>query len=244
MESTKKEWFAEWFDSMYYHVLYKKRDFKEAEYFIDNLISFLNPKPDAKMLDLACGAGRHSLFLNKKGYEVTGVDLSENSIEEAKKHEVEGLSFAVHDMREVYQQNAYDYVFNMFTSFGYFDNQRDNLKMLHSVKKTLKKGGTFVLDFLNSDQVIHNLVAEEEKEVDGVNFHLKRKVEDGFIVKDICFKTDKEYRFQERVQAITLDELKELFSEADLTINHIFGSYSLEPYDKERSKRLILIAQN
>lgn len=244
MESTKKEWFAEWFDSPYYHILYKNRNFEEAEFFINNLINFLQPKSNAKMLDLACGAGRHSLFLNKKGYEVTGVDLSANSIELANKKSNESLDFAVHDMREVYKNNAFDYIFSMFTSFGYFDDSSDNLKMLQSVKESLKEGGVFVLDFLNSVEVINHLVSKEEKEEKGVQFDIKKKIEDGFIIKDIYFETDKAYHYQEKVQAFTFEELKQLFAEAGLTITNVFGSYSLAPYEKETSKRLILIAQN
>ncbi len=80
-----KNWFAKWFDTKYYHILYKDRDYQEARMFIDNITSYLNLPEKAKVLDLACGKGRHSIYLNKLGFDVVGADLSENSINEAKK---------------------------------------------------------------------------------------------------------------------------------------------------------------
>src|SRR5690554_6600617 len=133
MAKQKAEWFETWFDTPYYHILYQNRDFSEAEKFINNLLDYLKLPKDANCLDLACGKGRHSVFLNKKGLQVTGVDLSENSIQEAKPFENETLKFDTHDMREVYKKNTYDIVFNLFTSFGYFDSSEDNLKVLKSV---------------------------------------------------------------------------------------------------------------
>ncbi len=239
----KKEWFAEWFDSEYYHILYKNRDFTEAEFFIDNLIDFLKPEKDASILDLACGAGRHSVFLHKKGYNVTGVDLAANSIDTAKQYEQENLLFDVHDMREVYHSNAYDYIFSMFTSFGYFNDAEDNVKMLSSVNSSLKESGVFVLDFMNAHKVIKNLVPDEVKEVDGIIFHIKRFVDDGFIKKNIRFTAEGEdYNYTEKVQGIFLEEMKSLFEKANLNMIHTFGDYKLNEFNEQTSDRLIIIA--
>ena len=101
MNNTKTPWFENWFDSPYYHILYKDRDYKEAEIFISNLINFLKPPKESKLLDLACGAGRHSIFINKMGYDVTGVDLSKNSIDTALAHKNDSLQFDTHDMRDM-----------------------------------------------------------------------------------------------------------------------------------------------
>ncbi|MEN8811471.1 MAG: class I SAM-dependent methyltransferase, partial [Flavobacteriales bacterium] len=133
---NSKNWFASWFDSPHYHILYKNRDYKEAEYFLKKLTDYLKPKNTDKILDLACGAGRHSIFLNKLGFNVTGVDLSPNSIETANESSNETLHFDVHDMREIYTENGFNYVFNMFTSFGYFESNEENIIMLQSVEKT------------------------------------------------------------------------------------------------------------
>ncbi len=242
--ANTKNWFASWFDSPYYHILYKNRDFKDAEFFIQNLTNFLNPKPEDKILDLACGAGRHSIYLNSLGYNVTGVDLSPNSIETALESKKENLNFDVHDMREVYQENGFNFVFNLFTSFGYFDSNAENIKMLQSVEKTMKKDGVFVLDFFNSNKVIADLVKEEKKEVEGVQFNLKRELKEGSIIKSIEFEDEnKSFSFSERVQAINLEDFKELFSHTNMKIIATFGDYSLEKFDNKKSDRLIIVAQ-
>lgn len=203
--TNSNNWFASWFDSPYYHILYKNRDYKEADFFIQNLTSYLKPNNEDKILDLACGAGRHSIFLNSLGYKVTGVDLSPNSIEKALESKNENLNFDVHDMREVYKENGFNFVFNLFTSFGYFDSNDQNIKMLQSVEKTLKPNGIFVLDFFNANNVIKNLVEEETKEVEGVEFKLKRELKKGKIIKHIEFETkNQSFSYSERVQAIKL----------------------------------------
>src|SRR6056297_3517415 len=107
---TKKSWYRTWFDSPYYHVLYQNRDKREAANFIDAILRELDPNPNANFLDLACGNGRHSIFVNQKGYKVTGVDLSRNNIQEAKKHENPTLHFDVHDMRQPYSKKSFDFV--------------------------------------------------------------------------------------------------------------------------------------
>ena len=115
-----EDWFKTWFDTEYYHLLYKDRNDAEADVFIKHLFHSLNLKKEATVLDLACGKGRHSLVINELGFNVTGVDLSENSIKEASKCENEKLSFAVNDMRMPLEGQNFDVVVNLFTSFGYF----------------------------------------------------------------------------------------------------------------------------
>ena len=237
-------WFASWFDSPHYHILYKHRDYKEAEFFLKNLTDFLRPKKSDKILDLACGSGRHSIFLNSLGFDVTGVDLSPNSIETANKSKNDRLKFDVHDMREVYQEEGFDFVFNMFTSFGYFDSNEENIKMIQSIEQTLKPEGVFVLDFFNANRVKRELVKQETKEIDGVQFELTRELVDGKIIKHIEFTEQNErFSFREEVQAIDLEEFQQLFSPSGLKIIATFGDYSLNEFSHQNSERLILIAK-
>ena len=146
MSTDTTKWFTSWFDTPFYHILYKDRDDTEAHAFMDTLTNYLNIPEGGSILDLACGKGRHARYLNKIGYEVTGLDLSANSIKFAKQFENHRLRFEVHDMCKPYPKQ-FDAVFNLFTSFGYFESNEENIKMLRSVEKTLKPGGTFVLDF-------------------------------------------------------------------------------------------------
>ena len=144
-----ENWYTSWFDSPYYHILYKNRDDKEAGLFMKNLTSFLKLSSSSTILDLACGKGRHSKYLNQLGYQVTGVDLSPQSIAYAKKFENENLFFDEHDMSKPYPKQ-FDAVFNLFTSFGYFEDEEDNLKTIKSIKSELNPKGFGVIDFLNS----------------------------------------------------------------------------------------------
>lgn len=241
MEKQEKEWFESWFDTAYYHILYKDRDDTEAQAFMETLSDYLNMPEDGKILDLACGKGRHSRYLNKIGFDVTGIDLSENSINYAKQFENHRLKFEVHDMCNPYTE-TFDAVFNLFTSFGYFDDEADNLRTIKAIKADLNEFGFGVIDFMNSEFVIDNLVPEEVKTVDGIDFNLKRYVEDGYIIKDIAFTTDgKAYKFQERVRGFTLADFEVLFEQADVYLLDVFGDYKLGKFNKNTSERLVMI---
>ena len=241
MTKEKTQWYASWFDTPYYHILYKDRDHEEAHQFMDNLTNYLNLPEDGKVLDLACGKGRHSVYLNSLGYNVTGLDLSENSIEYAKQFENDTLRFEVHDMCKPYNEK-FDAVFNLFTSFGYFDKEEDNLNTIKAIKEDLNEFGFGVIDFMNTDFIIENLVAEDVKTVEGIDFHQKRYVKDGYIIKDISFTADGEnYNFQERVKALTLKDFEALFEKAGVFLLDVFGDYKLRKYYKTTSERLVMI---
>ncbi|TYB79823.1 class I SAM-dependent methyltransferase [Bizionia myxarmorum] len=240
MENTS-QWFTSWFDSPYYHILYKDRDYSEAQLFMDTLTNYLNLPEQGEILDLACGKGRHAIYLNSLGFDVTGADLSENSIVHAKQFENDTLHFKVHDMCKPFDKQ-FDAVFNLFTSFGYFENEVDNLRTIKAIQADLNETGFGVIDFMNSDFVIDNLVPEELKTVDGIDFHLKRSVEDGYIIKDIEFEDAGEnYKFQERVRAFTLSDFEALFEQAGVYLLDIFGDYKLHKFHKTASERLIMI---
>jgi len=241
MIKDKTTWYASWFDTPFYHILYKDRDVFEAESFMQNLTSYLNIPEHGKILDLACGKGRHAKYLNSLGYNVTGIDLSENSIAYAKQFENDSLHFEVHDMCKPYNKQ-FDAVFNLFTSFGYFDKEEDNLKTIKAIKEELNDYGFGVIDFMNSDYIIDNLVSEDTKTVDGISFLQKRRLENGFIIKDILFTANgKEYNFQERVRAFSLNDFEKLFEQAGVYLLDIFGDYKLRKFDKKTSERLIMI---
>ncbi|OEJ98468.1 methyltransferase [Flavivirga aquatica] len=240
-ENTTTEWFTSWFDTPFYHILYKDRDDTEARAFMDTLTYYLNIPENGTILDLACGKGRHAVYLNKIGYDVTGVDLSVNSINHAKQFENDKLHFDVHDMCKPYK-TQFDTVFNLFTSFGYFENDEDNLRTIKSIKANLYASGFGVIDFMNSEFIIDNLVPEEVKTVDGIDFYLKRYVEDGYIIKDIIFTADNvDYKFQERVRAFTLKDFELFFEQANVYLLDVFGDYKLRKYNSKTSERLVMI---
>lgn len=236
-----ENWFASWFDSPYYHILYKDRDYEEAQLFMDNITNYLNLPENAKILDLACGKGRHSIYLSKLGFDVTGADISENSIAAAKLHETAHLKFVRHDMRVPFSEQ-FDAVLNLFTSFGYFDDDADNLKTLVAIHQNLTETGFAVIDFMNVEKVIKNLVAEETKTVGGIDFDIKRYYIDDHIYKEIRFEDNgQKFRFTEKVRALTLENFEQLMDEAGIYLLDIFGDYRLKKFHKQESDRLIMI---
>lgn len=237
-------WFETWFNSHYYHILYQNRDQEEAARFIRNLAKYLDLPSGAKALDLACGKGRHALQLRKLGFEVVGIDLAEESINEAKLQEQDGLEFFVHDMRTLYWTDHFDVVVNLFTSFGYFHNADDDQKTISSISEALKPGGVVVIDFLNAEKVIRNLVKEETKQIDGVLFEISRSVEDEIIKKRIKV-VDGQFQgeFEEQVDALGLDDFSHYMSTAGLEVKEVFGDYELHHFNAETSDRLIIVAQ-
>lgn len=238
---STENWFASWFDTPYYHILYKERDEAEAQHFMDNLTHYLNLPEDAKILDLACGKGRHSMYLNTLGFDVTGADLSENSIAEASAAANEKLHFKVHDMRIPFEEK-FDAVFNLFTSFGYFENDEDNLTTLKAIHDSLSEYGFAVIDFMNTNYVINNLVPEEIKTVEGIDFHIKRYVKDHHIYKEIDFEDKgKKFHFTEKVKALTLSDFEQMMEEAGIYLLDVFGDYKLRKFYKNDSERLIMI---
>jgi SAM-dependent methyltransferase len=238
---SSENWYTSWFDTPYYHILYKDRNYREAQVFMDNLTHYLNLPEKAKVLDLACGKGRHSIYLNQLGFTVLGADLSENSIAEATKNTNETLHFKVHDMREPFEEK-FDAIFNLFTSFGYFENDEDNLTTLKAIKESLSEYGFAVIDFMNVAQVLETLVPEETKTVEGIDFHIKRYLKDGHIYKEIDFEDKgQKFHFTEKVKALTLKDFEELMEEAGIYLLDIFGDYKLKKFHKTDSERLIMI---
>lgn len=240
-QPATENWYASWFDTPYYHILYKDRDYDEAQAFMDNLTHYLNLPEESKILDLACGKGRHSIYLNQLGYEVTGADLSENSINEASKSSNEKLHFVKHDMRISFEEK-FDAIFNLFTSFGYFEDDADNLTTLKAIRDSLTEYGFAVIDFMNVDFVLENLIPEETKTVDGIDFYIKRYEKENHIYKEISFSDKgKDYYFTEKVQALRLADFEKMMDEAGIYLLDVFGDYKLRKFYKAQSERLILI---
>lgn len=240
----QRKWFQYWFNSPYYHILYSQRNDEEAEFLIDNLTAHLKPPLHSRILDIACGRGRHAVYLNKKGYDVTGIDLSEQSIKFARQFEQKHLHFFVHDMRRLGYINYYDIALNLFTSFGYFETEKEHVNALKSFRKSIKDDGTLVIDYFNTHKILHNLTQRETKHVEGIDFDIHKFVSGGKIIKHINFEhKSKHFAFEERVQAFTPADFERMFEKSGLRIAETFGSYRLEPFDVNKSDRLILVCK-
>ncbi len=237
-------WFASWFDTEYYHQLYNNRDESEAERFITNILDHLNLPAGSKLLDIACGKGRHAKAISDKGYNVIGTDLSPNSIEEANKMRTENLEFFVQDLREEFRVNEFDAAFNFFTSFGYFDTEEDNERASKAMSANVKKGGLLLIDFVNKAHALRNIEANktEKQERGSIHFDIERKFERGRYLKNITV-CDEEHctRYQESLQSLTKDDFLRYFTAVGMELETVFGDYDLNEYNEEQSPRLILL---
>ena len=237
-------WFETWFNTPYYHILYKDRNFEEAENFITLLINDLKIPEHSKIIDLACGKGRHAVFLNRMGFEVLGLDLSEESISQNKIFENDMLKFKVHDMREaIYPEistQKVDAVCNLFTSFGYFESDVEDKKIFRSVADALVDNGFFILDFLNEQWVKNTLVPQAITTKGDIEFHISKRIEDQHVIKDINFKDQGEaFHFFEKVKLHTLEEIGSYAEEFGFERVKIYGDYHLGAFDRDTSPRCI-----
>tara|TARA_B100000963_G_C22622081_1_gene670445 strand:+ start:835 stop:1575 length:741 start_codon:yes stop_codon:yes gene_type:complete len=239
------EWFKSWFDSKYYHILYENRNTQEAHFLIKNLVNLLIPDKNSLILDLGCGSGRHSVELNKMGYKVHGIDLSTKSLEIAKPFENSRLKFIHADFRELDFENKYDIVLNLFTSFGYFDKEKEHAQVFKKIFKSLKNNGHFVLDFLNTKKAIKNISSTNPKQtihIDNIEFRIKKTYDNNFIYKNIeIVDSGKKISFSEKVKIITPDKFLKYFDGLNIHLEYQFGDYELSNFDESNSDRLILI---
>jgi SAM-dependent methyltransferase len=245
LELEKHPWYKQWFDSQYYHSLYKNRDEKEASDFIENLVYCLKPKYRSKMIDVGCGAGRHCFQLAKHGYQVTGIDLSFYSILQAKKYQMPNLRFLQHDMRKSYGFHYCDYVFNFFTSFGYFKDREEHQEVIANMANALKPGGKLIMDYLNVYRAATTLKASEIIEIDGIEYQINRWVTKSHFYKQINIRDNIQGSGQEYVEQVarfSLNDFKKIFSSVGLQIEQVYGDYQLNKYDRMESPRLIMIA--
>ncbi|MBP6391478.1 MAG: class I SAM-dependent methyltransferase [Flavobacteriales bacterium] len=233
-------WYKHWFGTRYYKLLYGHRDEEDARDWVEAILRAWSLHPGSRVLDLACGRGRHVRWFLAAGMEATGIDISEASIAEARSL-MPGVDLRVQDMREPFAVEGYDAVVCLFTSLGYFDTIEDDRKVFAAVAEALKPGGRFVLDFMNSPLVLRDLVKHEELEREGVFFRIDRRLENGVLVKCVIVRDgDVEHHFEERVQALTPRELELMALEAGLVIDDRTDGPDLKPFDDRLSQRFVL----
>jgi SAM-dependent methyltransferase len=240
------EWFEQWFDTPYYHRLYFQRDEKEAEKFIHRLLAHLQPLAGAKMLDVACGRGRHSLTLANNGFDVTGIDISFQSIESAKSFESEHLHFYQHDMRQPFRINYYDYAFNFFTSFGYFRTRREHDAGIRTIAQSIHLDGTMVIDYLNVHYAEDHLIHSTDIEIDDYNFHITKWMDENHFYKKIEVEHDsfsEPHAYTEKVAKFSLGDFTEMLAFQGMQIKEVFGDYNLGSYHIKNTPRMVMIAK-
>lgn len=244
MKSKGDEWFRSWFDSPYYHLLYQHRDESEAQSFLQRLVRRIVLPKGSFIIDLGCGKGRHSVSLHQLGFNVLGVDLSAESIAIARQKEEEGLRFDVQDMRDFRAPQPADCIMNLFTSFGYFENESENNRVLERVCETLVPGGYFIIDYFNSEMVQRCDGDSKEITIQDIRFSMNKRIENNRVIKTIDVADGSEtYHFEEKVQLFKKDQLSQMLIAHDLEPIATFGDYNLNPFETNVSDRLIIIAR-
>src|SRR5690625_1460976 len=241
-------WFEEWFDSPLYEKLYANRDEEEAAKLISLLEKTLSLSKCSKILDLGCGRGRHAINLSRKGYRVTGIDLSEQAIttarEKARASHIEDIHFEVRDMRNPLPE-TFDAVVNLFTTFGYFKSDAENVSVFDSVRQMLVPGGIFVLDYLNAASVRRSLRPYDEGSFHGIRYTIRRYIAHNAVVKEIEFAGDQiegTKKYAERVKLYKKSWFEREMQKRHLSIDHIYGDYEGNGFDPDTSDRLLIIS--
>lgn len=220
-----KDWFEDWFGAEYL-ALYPHRDESEAEHAVEMISAQLDAKRVDRVLDLACGAGRHTRPLADRWWTV-GLDLSSVMLKVA--HTAEpGGNYVRGDMRVLpFRDRSFDLCVNLFTSFGYFDTDAQHLRVLAEVARVVDIGGMFVLDFLNSRSVGRNLVERDERRIGEQVVEQRRAITEGgrFVQKTISL-SGSEKKFIERVRLFSVDELEMMLEESGFSIVSEKGDYS------------------
>ena len=241
-----REWYKDWFNSPFYHKLYFERDEAEARAFILKLLDLIKPEPGSLMLDVACGRGRHSKFLAAQGFDVTGIDISFDSIAFAKQFENEHLHFFQHDMRLPAWINYFDYAFNFFTSFGYFATRREHDDAVSTIVKGLKPSGKLLFDYLNVHYVEERLVHNEVKTIGTTQYEIHRWMDETHFFKKITVtdpSLDHPYTYTEKVAKLSLGDFTDMLSFQGMQIIEVFGDYELGHYDIKKTPRMIVLAR-
>lgn len=240
-------WYKDWFADEHYLALYEHRNTTEAGKLLDLVERVVAPARDARILDLACGAGRHSIAFAKRGYtNVTGVDLSPTLIAraiEAAEKEAVNVRFIRSDMREF--SGEYDLVLNLFTSFGYFEKDAESEAVIARVAKALSIGGCFVLDFFNVPCIVASLVPHSHSVLDcGEPVDQYREIKNGRVDKRILIRTASALKeYHESVRLFTCSELQAMMTRSGLTVKNVFGNYDGEAFDEGSSPRVIIVAK-
>jgi cyclopropane fatty-acyl-phospholipid synthase-like methyltransferase len=242
-----KDWFEDWFNTEEYLNVYKHRNEAEAKQLVDLLLKFISMPKQGNVLDLACGAGRHALLFAQKGYQVTAVDLSDKLLEVAKETAEKSkvnIDFIKSDIRYFSTDKKFNLILNLFTSFGYFENDEENFKLFNIAFTHLEKDGYFVLDYFNSTFIKENLVEESVDDLNNFKLIQKRQIHNNRVMKDIIIrKNGSEECFCESVKMYNKNELVSAIENAGLKIKQILGGFEGEDFDEKKSQRIIIISK-
>lgn len=257
-------WYEDWFDSDLYEVVYRSRNLADAERLADLIVRATGPAPEAEILDVGTGRGRHARVLARRGYRVTGLDLSENAVATARlRAEAEGLdertAFVTGDMRLPHFQARFDGVVNLFSTFGYFSDEADHGRAVAAMAAALTPGGWLVQDLLNPPHLRAHLVPRDERtvsppEAPGVRVRGdvrivqerrivepepgRPRVEKTITLRPLADAAEPAV-FTESVRLLGPEDLAPLYAAAGLETVALYGDYDGAPYSPEAPRLIV-----
>lgn len=242
-----KDWYIQWFDTDEYLNVYKHRNETDAECHIRFLLSQIDLPSGASILDMACGAGRHSILLSRLGYKVTGVDLSKRLLTEAKlsaEREYLNINFIQSDIKEFNTDKKFDLVLNLFTSFGYFETDEENFQLFQKAYSYLNFSGYFVFDYFNRNYLVKNLIPLSS-EINGDDSIIQeRKIVDERVIKKITISRNGNSKYYfESVKLYDSNLLVEKLKKIGFEIVKLFGDFTGNKFEENSSPRFISICK-
>jgi 2-polyprenyl-3-methyl-5-hydroxy-6-metoxy-1,4-benzoquinol methylase len=241
------DWWEKYFDDNYLKLYSYTENSAPTE--VESVLRMLNLKPPAKILDLCCGFGRHSLVLARNGFEVTGLDLSERFLAQARRKADESgikITLEQRDMREIQHENEFDAVINLFTAFGFFHTEAEDIKVLKGVAKALKPDGQFIIDSINRDYVIHSGQWQRWNIENGTAI-LEERFFDFFksrleIIHHLVNHKTQDRKLESSFRLYTLREMLAMFAKIGLVLTDVYGDFDGSQYSA-KSPRMILVAR-
>lgn len=240
-------WYRDWFNSENYLKIYSHRDESEAQRLVELIVKNLNLKFNSKILDMACGSGRHAIIFAKKEFDVTAVDLSPRLMLEAKENALQNdvkINFVLSDILDFESTERFNLTLNLFTSFGYFDNDEDNFRVISKAYNFLIDGGYFVIDYFNKNYLLTNLIPTTVFSENGLRITQNRFVEGNRVRKNITIENDgSSEEYYESVRLYSYDEMINFIKKVGFNIFNEFGDYNGNNFNNESSPRLIIVAK-
>jgi 2-polyprenyl-3-methyl-5-hydroxy-6-metoxy-1,4-benzoquinol methylase len=242
-----KDWYKDWFSSELYLSVYSHRNDEDAERLCELILSNTKLNEGAKILDAACGAGRHSIRFSQLGFKVVGFDLSKTLLNVAQQSAMEkklSANFFCSDIRNVPLKTKFDLVVNLFTSFGYFETDAENFSFVQQAYTLLEDNGYYILDFLNEKTLRQNLIPESSKTVGEASIIERRSISDERVIKEIIVSSKGEQiKFYESVRLYSHLKILDVAQNIGFKVKRIFGDYSCSNFDENSSSRFIVVFQ-
>ncbi len=246
MNTRDEKWYEAWFDRDEYELVYRHRDDDDAHKVIALIEKAIAPPPGSTILDVGCGRGRHAIGLAENGYKVTGLDLSPRSIAAARRRAEEAamaVEFIEGDMRDRVCDACFDGAVNLFTAFGYFENEEDHSRAIAAIAASIKPRGWFFQDFLNPSFVRKRIVTEDRRVEGNVEIVQRRLLDEGRIRKDILLRRDGDtFEFHESVRLLEHEDFEHMYEASGLSMITTFGDYDGHAFTED-SPRMIMLSR-